>query len=82
MFTYLFPRNGPICHNKTYFSCYVGLSPLMANSRCTHVYHTTRKHAEERTKMAGASIIKTPRRVKHNRKNGYTNINKEDTCMI
>jgi hypothetical protein len=33
------------------------------------VCHITRKHAEERTKTAGASIIKTPRRVKHNRKN-------------
>jgi hypothetical protein len=35
-----------------------------------HVHHT-RKHAEERTKTAGASIIKkkTPRRVKLNRKN-------------
>jgi hypothetical protein len=33
------------------------------------VHHTTRKHAEKRTKTTGASIIKTPKRVKHNRKN-------------
>jgi hypothetical protein len=46
--------------------------PQSAIIRCYHSCqnnHTTRKHAEERKKIAGASIIKTPRRVKHNRKN-------------
>jgi hypothetical protein len=37
-------------------------------------------YAEERTKTAGASIIKTPRRVKHNRKK-WPQQYKQGGCM-